>query len=113
VDPTLHRNRVRWDELDVVPRLRDMAEDTWERMQGLAAPGGDTDTAQAGLDAVRVSYVALYREAEAISQSSVTAAKPRRGVRPPAPPTLRVRLARRVPVRYRRRLRRMYRALRA
>jgi hypothetical protein len=113
VDPTLHRNRVGWQELDVAPRLHTMAEDVWQRMQALAAPDGDTPAALAALDAARASYVALYTEAEAISQSSVTAAKPRRGGRKSPPPSLRVRLARRVPVRYRRRLRRMARALRA
>jgi hypothetical protein len=110
VDPTLHRNRVRWDELDVVPRLRDMAEGTWQSMQVLATSG---DEPHAALDDARAAYVALYAEAEAISQSSVTAAKPRKGRAAQPPPSLRVRVARRVPVRYRRRLRRMYRALRA
>jgi hypothetical protein len=113
VDPTLHRNRVGWQELDVTPRVHAMAEDVWQRMQALTAPGGDTPAALAGLDAARAAYVATYAEAEAISQSSVTAAKPRRGSRRAARPSLRVRLARRVPVRYRRRLRRMARALRA
>jgi hypothetical protein len=98
VDPTLHRSRVRWDELDVPIRLREMAEDVWERVQ---VPD------EAGLDAARAAYRGLYAEAEAIAQSSITAAKPRRRARGAAPPpSLRVRIARRVPVRYRRRLRR-------
>jgi hypothetical protein len=113
VDPTLHRNRVGWDELDVTSRVHTMAEDVWRRMQALTAPGADAPDAHAGLDAARAAYVGMDGEAEAISQSSVTAAKPRRGARRAAPPSLRVRLARRVPVRYRRHLRRMARALRA
>ena len=42
VDPTLHRNRVGWDELDVPARVRDMAEEVWQLLQPLADPGGDT-----------------------------------------------------------------------
>jgi hypothetical protein len=101
VDPTLHRSRVRWDELDVPPRVRDMAEEVWELVQRR------DDLDPAALDAARSAYVALYAEAEAIAQSSVTAAKPRRKRAKEPPPSLRVRLARRVPVRYRRRLRRL------
>jgi hypothetical protein len=104
VDPTLHRSRVRWDELDVPARVRDMAEDVWRHVQSLAAPEGD---ARAALDETRAAYAALYGEAEAIAQSSVTAAKPRRRRAKEPPPSLRVRLARRVPVRFRRRLRRL------
>src|SRR4051812_25210839 len=43
VDPTLHRNRIRWDELDMPPRLRDMAEEVWSLLQPLAEPGGDSE----------------------------------------------------------------------
>jgi hypothetical protein len=103
VDPTLHRSRVRWDELDVPPRVCDMAEEVWELVQRLAADAAD----ETGLDAARDAYRGMYAEAEAIAQSSVTAAKPRRKRGKAPPPSLRVRLARRVPVRYRRRLRRL------
>jgi hypothetical protein len=98
VDPTLHRSRVRWDELDVPDRVRDMAEDVWRQVQNLAT-GGPTE-----LDAARDAYLAMYGEAEAIAQSSITAAKPRRRRAEPAP-SLRVRIARRIPKRYRRRIR--------
>ena len=117
VDPTLHRNRVRWDDLDVPPRVRDMAEDVWRELQPLAEPGGDSAATRAALDAARAAYAELYAEAEAISQSSVTAAKPRRNraasaaAAPKRPPSLRVRLARRVPAPYRRRLRHVLRRL--
>jgi hypothetical protein len=111
VDPTLHRNRVRWDELDVPDRLVDLAEDVWGRVQPLAE--ADTPETHAALDEARAAYIALYAESEAIAQSSVTAAKPRRRRGGPTPtPSLKVRLARRVPVRYRRGLRRAVRALR-
>lgn len=112
VDPTLHRNRIRWDELDVPASVRDMAEDVWNRLQPLADPGGDTPEVHRALDAARSAFGELYREAESIAQSSITAAKPRRKAKkkpPPAPPSLKVRLARRVPAPARRRLRKALR----
>jgi hypothetical protein len=118
VDPTLHRNRVRWDELDVSDRVRDMAEDVWGRLQPLAEPGGDTQAAHAALDAAHEEFKWLYEEAEDITQSSVIAARRRGGkggdrkAAAGAPASLRVRLARRVPVRYRRRLRHAARVMR-
>jgi hypothetical protein len=119
VDPTLHRNIVGWEDLEVPARVRDMVEDVWERVQSLAGPGGDTEAARAELDEARTAYDALYAEAEAIAWSSAAAAgKARRakpaGAKPPAPappPSLRVRLARRVPLRYRRQVRRALRSL--
>jgi hypothetical protein len=112
VDPTLHRNRIGWDELDVPARVRDMAEDVWNQLQPLADKGGDTPEVHRRLDSARSSFGELYGEAECIAQSSITAAKPRRKAKkkpPPAPPSLKVRLARRVPAPARRRLRRALR----
>jgi hypothetical protein len=84
VDPTLHRNRVRWDELEVPARIRDMAEEVWGLLQPLAEPGGDSEDTRARLDAARAAYGELYEEAESISQSSVVAVRPRkRGQKPP------------------------------
>jgi hypothetical protein len=102
VDPTLHRHRVRWDELDVPMRVRDLAEDVWRKLQELAT--GRT-AGPSELDAARAAYVAMYAEAEAIAQSSVNAARPRRRPAKQQPPSLRVQIARRIPVRYRRRIR--------
>jgi hypothetical protein len=115
VDPTLHRNRIRWDELDVPASMRDMAEQVWTELQPLADPGGDNPELHARLDAARAAYGELYREAESVAQSSITAAKPRRKPKKPpqagpAPsPSLKVRLARRVPAPARRRLRKALR----
>src|SRR4051812_22363368 len=111
VDPTLHRNRIRWDELDVPAPVRDMAEHVWNDLQPLADPGGDTPELHRKLDEARSAYGELYREAESVAQSSITAAKPRRkGKKGPAPPaSLKVRLARRVPASARHRLRRALR----
>ena len=114
VDPTLHRNRVGWDELEVPERVRELADDVWERLLALAGEGS-AGADPAAFDAARSAYDALYGEAEAIAQSSVIAA--RRRARAPgspgsAPPSLRVRLARRVPARHRRRLRQAIAVLR-
>jgi hypothetical protein len=112
VDPTLHRNRIRWDELDVPASVRDMAEQVWTSLQPLADPGGDTPGLHARLDEAHAAFATLYREAESVAQSSITAAKPRRKgkKKPPAPPpSLKVRLARRVPAPARRRLRKALR----
>ena len=38
VDPTLHRNRTGWDELDVPAGVIELAEDGWAQVQALAAP---------------------------------------------------------------------------
>jgi hypothetical protein len=116
VDPTLHRNRGGWDGLDVPERVSDLADRVWERLERLAAPGAD-DGLAGELDALRAEYHALYAEAEAIAQSSVAAVRPRkRPAKPAQPPkadaaspkpapSLRVRVARRVPAPWRRRLR--------
>jgi hypothetical protein len=115
VDPTLHRNRVDWDSHDVPAAVRTLADSVWEQVQGLARPGGDDAAAHARLDAARGAYATLYAEAEAIAQSSVTAAKRGRGKgggKPAAPPTLRVKVLRRIPAPYRRRLRSALRSLR-
>jgi hypothetical protein len=114
VDPGLHRNRVGWEEHDVPPRVRDLAESVWERLQPLATRDGDDGAARTALDADRSAFEALYAEAEAIAQSSITAVKRRRKrpPTPPPPPTLRMRLTRRVPERHRVRVRSALAALR-
>ena len=110
VDPGLHRNRVAWDALDVPPRLQEMAEGVWEQLLPLTTPGGDAAATHAALDTARDDFHALHAEAEAIAQSAITAAKrtgkPKAAKPAGAPPSLRVRLARRVPARYRKRARR-------
>jgi hypothetical protein len=99
VDPTLHRNRIRWDELDVPARVRDIAEEIWGLLQPLADPGGDNADTRARLDTARAAYGELYAEAEAISQSSVVAVRPRKKgqkAAPKPPPSLKARSRRRL-----------------
>src|SRR5205814_1058594 len=105
VDPGLRRSRVGWDEVNVPGAVRDLAEGVWGQLQRLAAPDGDAAPVHDELDRMRAAYVALHDEAEAITQSSVTAVKPRKARRKARPPSLRARVVRRVPERYRVRLR--------
>jgi hypothetical protein len=107
VDPGLHRNRVRWDDLDVPPAVRDLCERVWELFQPLAEAGTDAAPIFAALDVAHDEYRVLYRDAEAISQPSVTAVRPRSKDVAKAPPTLRMKVVRRIPKPVRRRLRRM------
>ena len=101
VDPTLHRAQTGWEALEVPPRVRDLAERVWGELQPLA----DGEAAESALDASHAEYDALYAEAESISQSSVTAVKPRKRAPAAPPPNLKVRIARKIPPRYRKRLR--------
>jgi hypothetical protein len=109
IDPTLHRNRVGWEAHAVPERVRDLAEEIWALMLGLAAAGGDTPAVRGALDDARERYLELHAEAEAIAQSAIVAAKRRDGAgggsRPAAGAPLKVRVARRIPPRHRRRLR--------
>jgi hypothetical protein len=119
VDPALHRNRGSWADREVPDRVRDLAEDVWRRVQPLARDGADEPAVLAALDEARAAYGALHAEAEVLAHSVIVAARPRQakpGGAPAKPastgaPSLRVRLARQVPVRYRRRLRHAWRSL--
>jgi hypothetical protein len=75
VDPAAKRARLTWDNVDVPPRLREIAEETWQALNKLADPGGDTPDVHELLDELRAAYAALYEEAEAIAQSSALAAR--------------------------------------
>jgi hypothetical protein len=105
VDPSLHRHRVGWDELEVPEAVRELCERVWGLFLALAGPEVTPDSSYAQLDAALEEYRALYGEAEAIAQPSVTAVRPLKKKEPP--PTLRGRIARRIPKPVRRRLRRL------
>ena len=89
VDPSLHRHRVGWGELDVPASVRYLCDEAWTAFGRLA----DGEDVAAELDDAVVRYRILYREAEAISQPSVTAVRPRKKA---APPTLRLKVMRRL-----------------
>ena len=75
VDPSLRRMTQTLDDLELPPKLHELTAETWNELNKLADPGGDTPEAHATLDQLRTAYVELYEEAEAISRSSVVAAE--------------------------------------
>ena len=75
VDPALSRSTPAWADVELPDDLRGLADNVWTLLGRLAdkeAPAGDDVLTE--LDATRESYVALYRRAEAVAQSSVVAA---------------------------------------
>ena len=72
----------RWDELDVPARVRDMAEDVWERLQPLADARRRRRGAHAALDAARAT-------------STRCTPRPRRSPSPRSPPPSRAAASRR------------------
>ena len=102
IDRTLARSRDTWDDFEIPDALRELADDVWKLMSELADDhdaGGSEGLAER-LEAARASYIRLYEDAEAIAQSSITAARRQVGTRP----SRLISLARRVPKRYRRKL---------
>ncbi len=74
IDPSLRRVQLTWDDVDVPPRLREIAEESWQALDRLADDGGDVPETHDRLDELRAAYAELYDEAEALSQSSALAA---------------------------------------
>jgi hypothetical protein len=108
VDPTLHRNRVGWEDLEspVPQAVREVVDTAWVRLQGLAGADGEDPAALAALDDSRAAYARLYADAEALVHSSIQS----RRLKATPPPALYLQIARRIPVRYRRLIRRALRA---
>ncbi len=69
IDPGLRRVQLTWDDIEVPPRLREIAEESWLALNTLADPGGDAPAVHDTLDDLRTAYATLYAEAEAISSS--------------------------------------------
>jgi hypothetical protein len=99
IDPTLRRVQLTWDDIDVPPRLREIAEESWQQLDRLADDGGDVPEVHAALDQLRTAYSELYGEAEAIAHSTALAARREGLARQPQPAPTRV--ADRVPHRVR------------
>ncbi len=75
IDPSLRRVNLSLADLELPPRLHELAEETWSALNQLADDDGDTPEVHTTLDQLRDAYVELYEEAEAISKSSVVAAR--------------------------------------
>jgi hypothetical protein len=89
VDPGLRRVQLTWDDIEVPPRLREIAEESWQHLDRLADEGGDTPEVHVALDELRTAYAELYDEAEAIAQSTALAAHRDGLAQLPAPSTTR------------------------
>ena len=77
LDPSLRRITATLDELSLPAALRELTAETWTELDGLAEPGGDTADRRATLDQLLGAYRDLYRDAEAITRSTVVAATAR------------------------------------
>ena len=75
IDPSLRRVTLTWDDVEVPASLRDLAEETWRTLDGLADEGGDTGAAQAHSDQLRAAYDEMYADAEAFAHSTTLAAR--------------------------------------
>ncbi|MGN0065609.1 MAG: sulfotransferase family protein [Nocardioides sp.] len=75
IDPSLRRVTQTLDDLALPRRLHELTAQTWETLNRMAEPGGDTPAEHAVLDQLRVGYAELYDEAESITRSSVVAAR--------------------------------------
>lgn len=85
VDPGLRRVQLTWDDLDVPPALREIAQETWVHLDALVDPAADLPAHHAVLDDLRQAYNRLYEEAEALAHSTAVAAR-LEGVAPAARP---------------------------
>ncbi|WP_232676349.1 sulfotransferase family protein [Nocardioides sp. R-C-SC26] len=77
VDPSLRRMSQTLDDLGLPARLHDLVGETWNELNKLAEPEGDTADVHATLDELREAYTDLYAESEAISRSTVVATEQR------------------------------------
>jgi hypothetical protein len=100
VDRSLARARDSWEDFDIPENLRVLADQVWEIASSLAEEDGPSDEVVGRLEAARAAYIRLYEDAEAIAHSSITAAQKAAG----ASRGRLMRVAKRVPKRYRRKL---------
>lgn len=75
IDPSLRRVTLTWDDVAVPATLRDLAEETWQTLDGLADDGGDTPAAHERSDQLRVAYDEMYADAAAFAHSTTLAAR--------------------------------------
>ena len=103
VDKGLSRSKANWEEFAIPTALREQVDVVWDLVSQLADENvDDTDAVVQELEAARASYVSLYEDSEAITQSSIMAA-PRRASKSKTGGTV-LRLGEKVPRRYREKL---------
>lgn len=104
VDRSLSRSRSSWEDFEIPSGLRALADEVWELVSPLADHDADAESAIEPLEAARLAYTELYQDAEAIAQSSITAA-----ARRPASRSTAVWALKKVPRRYKRKIPRSWR----
>lgn len=72
IDAKLNRSQISWDDLEVQPQLRDLAERTWAAMSTLVGAPHD-EGAIADLERLRGEYVEMYEFAAAMALDETTA----------------------------------------
>ena len=70
IDPSLHRVHVEWDDIEVPAALRDVAEETWQALTGLAG-GQEREGAEERIDRVRASYQQLNDDSMALNAHAI------------------------------------------
>jgi hypothetical protein len=71
IDPSLRRVTMTWDDIGVPDRLRELADETWQALDAIAAD--DSTKNQEWCDQLRTAYAGQYAEAEAFAHSTVVA----------------------------------------
>jgi hypothetical protein len=71
IDPSLRRVTMTWDDIGVPDRLRELADETWQALDAIAAD--DSAKNQEWCDHLRVAYAGQYADAEAFAHSTVVA----------------------------------------
>jgi len=74
IDPSLHRVKVTWDDVDAPAPLKDLAEQVWQEVLRIVEADGHRPASSAALDQMAEAYADLYRAAEATTISTVDAA---------------------------------------
>ncbi|MDQ1599823.1 MAG: hypothetical protein QOD68_1297 [Actinomycetota bacterium] len=82
VDPTLHRQKVGFADLDVPASVEQLAAAAWSELLALTAPAGDGPAVWVGLDECRQAYRSFYADVESIAQSSLHALRSEGGGAP-------------------------------
>ncbi|UUZ61215.1 sulfotransferase family protein [Nocardioides sp. B-3] len=75
IDPSLRRVTLTRDDVEVPASLRDLAEETWQTLNGPADEGGDTAATHERCDQLRIAYDQMYADAEAFAHSTALAAR--------------------------------------
>ena len=75
IDPSLRRVTMTWDDIGVPDRLRELADETWQALDAIAAD--DSEKNREWCDQLRTAYAGQYAEAEAFAHSTVVAQRRR------------------------------------